>query len=145
MTQDDSKTRYKKHKKEKGRMSQGIYVQTLSTTIELVYWKDTRKDKFNSKFKEYIIKMLTEKYDKLVTESLTPRQQMNSTSLPTKGHQLKILKHRSKKTWCRKVLWTHKQLWFLKEDLINTGKSMKWNIILNQSTLATQLLRSYRN
>ena len=28
--------------------------------------------------------MLTEKYDKLVTVPLTPRQQMNSTSLPNK-------------------------------------------------------------
>ena len=28
---EDSKTRYKKHKQEKGRMSQGIYVQSLST------------------------------------------------------------------------------------------------------------------
>ena len=69
--------------------------------------------------------MLIEKYYKLVTESLTPRQRMNSTSLPTKGHDLNIFKQRAKRPDTGKYCRVTNSYDFLKEDWINIGMSMK--------------------
>ena len=93
-------------------------------------------------------KLMTGKYDhKLV--NFMPKQHDSSTSLPTRGHQLKLYKQRAEKnlrnnslvfesqaigTVSQTMLFNHQTSRHLKVDWTNTGRKMKENITLEVPT-----------